>query len=154
MLNFTDIANKKIADIEAVPLPPMGMYRWVITKLPTVRDFDAKDGTPYQAVEFPIQVTAAGDDVELDGYKGKITDYKDRLTFMFNRNDEVNFAQFENRLKRFFVNILGCVDENATLAEGINASVKQQFMAGITWAPDKNEPEIMRATVGNPAPLE
>lgn len=153
MLNFNDVANQKIEDVKPVPLPPVGTYRWVITKLPETREFVGGDGTPYQAIEWPIQAVEAQDDVDTSAYPGNITDIRQRYSYMFNRNDEVAFQSFQNQLKRFFVDILGCVDESATLAEGINASVKQQFLAPVTWAPDKKEPDIIRAQVGRAAPL-
>jgi hypothetical protein len=152
VLNFNDIANTKVADVEPVPLPPIGTYRWTITKLATVRDFQGKDGTPYQAVEFPLQVVEAGDDVDASAYKGKLTDIRQTLSFMFNRTDEVAFQQMQNRLKAFFEKVLG-LDENLSFSEAINQSVRGQFLAPITWAPDKNEPEIIRAQLGRPAPL-
>lgn len=153
MLNFNDVANTKMEDVKAVPLPPIGTYRWQIMKLASIREFQGGDGTPYQSVEFPIRVVAPGDDVDVSSYEGKIEDYRDRLSFMYNRQDEAAFIAFQNQLKKFFVTVLGCVDEKASLSEGINASVNQQFLAPITWAPDKKDPEIIRAQVGRAAPL-
>ena len=154
MLNFNDIANQKIEDVKPVPLPPVGTYRWVITKLPETREFQGQDGTPYQSLEWPVQAVAATDDVDVDAYPGKITDIRQRHSYMFNRNDEVAFAQMQNQVKRFCVDILKCADESMTLAEAINATKGQQFLAPITWAPDKKEPEIIRAQLGRPAPLD
>lgn len=150
--NFNDIANQKLEDVKKVPLGPVGTYRWVITKLPNVRDFKGNDGTEYQAVEFPCQVIQALDDVDVTEYPGDITDIRLTLSFMFNKNDEVAFIQFQNQLKRFFVETLQCVGEDASLKEGINASVKKQFLAPILHKDDKNgEP---RANIGKAMPLD
>lgn len=154
MLNFNDIASTKVAEVEAVPLPPIGTYRWAITKLPTIRDFKGNDGTPYQAIEFPIRVVAPMEDVDASEYKGELSDIRDRLTFMFNQNDEVAFLQMQNRLKRFLTQILKVGNEDMSFKELFNEAVNNQFLAAITWAPDKNDPEIMRVRVGNPAPLD
>jgi hypothetical protein len=154
MLNFNDVAKTKVEAVEAVPLPPVGTYRWAITKLPTIRDFKGGDGTEYQAVEFPIQVVAPSDDVDASEYKGNLTDIRQNLSFMFNRSDEVAFLQMQNRLKRFLINHLKVGGEDESFNELFNKSVRQQFLAPITWAPDKNDPEVLRVRLGNTAPLD
>lgn len=154
MLNFNDIASTKVAEVEAVPLPPVGTYRWAVTKLPTVRDFNGGDGTPYQSVEFPIRVVAPMEDVDTSDYKGDVTGIMDRLSFMYNRNDEVAFLQMQNKLKRFLVHILKVGNEDMSFKELFNEAVNQQFLAPINWVPDNKDPEVMRVRVGNPAPLD
>jgi hypothetical protein len=153
-LNFNDIANTKVADVEAVPLPPQGTYRWRITKLPSIRDFKGGDGTEYQSVEFPIQVVAPMEDVDPSDYKGNLADIRQNLSFMFNKADEVAFVQMQNRLKKFLSSHLKVGNEDMSFKELFNESVNQQFLAPITWAPDKNDPEVMRVRVGNTAPLD
>lgn len=152
--DFKDIAKTKLDEVKAVPLPPVGTYRWVITKLPTIRDFKGNDGTEYQSMDFPIQAVAPLEDVDPSGYPGEISEIRQTLSFMFDKNDEVAFIQAQNRLKNFFEKILQCVGEDASIAEGMNASVKKQFLAPITWAPDKRDESIMRAKLGSTAPLD
>ena len=154
MLDFNQSANTKLDAVEAVPMPPHGNYVWRVTKLPTTREFSGNDGTNYQSVEFPVQVVRALDDVDISDYKGKITDVRQTLSFMYNRDDEVAFAQFQNRLKRFLSKHLKCCEETDSFAVGLNASVGQQFMAPLNIAPDKRDPEVLRANIGNTAPLD
>lgn len=152
--DFKDIAKTKLDEVKAVPLPPVGTYRWVITKLPSIRDFKGKDGTEYQSMEFPCQVVQALEDVDPSTYPGDVTEIRQNLSFMFDKNDEVAFVQAQNRIKNFFTKILQCVGEDASIGEGMNASVKAQFIAPITWSPDKNDESIMRAQMGRTAPLD
>lgn len=152
--DFKEIAKTKLDEVKKVPLPPVGTYRWVITKLPAIRDFKGGDGTEYQSVEFPVQAVQALEDVDVTEYPGEISEIRQSLSFMFDRNDEVAFIQAQNRVKNFLVNILQCVGEDASLAEGFNASVKKQFLAPITWTPDKKDESIIRANIGRVAPLD
>lgn len=152
--DFKDIAKTKLDEVKAVPLPPVGTYRWVITKLPSIRDFKGKDGTEYQSMEFPCQVVQALEDVDPSTYPGDVTEIRQNLSFMFDKNDEVAFVQAQNRIKNFFTKILQCVGEDASIGEGMNAAVRAQFIAPITWSPDKNDESIMRAQMGRTAPLD
>lgn len=154
MLNFNDVANQKVEAVEAVPLPPVATYRWAITKLPSIRDFSGKDGTEYQSVEFPVRVVAVADDADVSDYKGDITDIRQNLSFMFNKSDEVAFLQMQNRLKKFLLDHVKVGNPDMSFKELFNESVNQQFLAPITWSPDKNNPEEMRANIGRTAPLD
>lgn len=154
MLDFNTVAVTKMEDVKAVPMPPVGTYRWRVAKLPTIREFKGQDGTEYQSVEFPVQVVAPMEDVDASDYPGTLTDIRQNLSFMYNRADEVAFAQMQNQLKRFLVDHLKCCDASVSLKEGMNASVNQQFLAPLNVAPDKNDPEILRARIGRTAPLD
>lgn len=154
MLNFNDIANTKVADVEAVPLPPVGTYRWAVVKLPSIRDFKGNDGTEYQSVEFPIRVVAPMEDVDPSGYAGELSEIRQNLSFMFNKSDEVAFLQMQNRLKKFLIQHLKVGTESMSFKELFNESVNQQFLAPITWVPNKNDAEVMNVRVGNTAPLD
>lgn len=153
MLDFNTVAVTKMEDVKAVPMPPVGTYRWRVAKLPTIREFSA-NGVDYQSVEFPVQVVAPMEDVDASDYPGSLTDIRQNLSFMYDRNDEVAFAQMQNQLKRFLVDHVKCCDASASLKEGMNASVNQQFLAPLNVAPDKKDPEILRARIGRTAPLD
>lgn len=152
--DFKDIAKVKLDEVKKVPLPPVGTYRWVITKLPNIREFKGKDGREWQSMEFPIQVVQALEDVDPAGYPGEITEIRQSLSFMFDRSDEAEFIKAQNRIKNFFTKILQCVGEDATIGEGMNAAVRGQFLAPITWVPDKNDESVMQAQLGRAAPLD
>lgn len=152
--NFNDIATQKLEEVKKVPLAPVGTYRWMITKLPTIRDFKGNDGTEYQAVDFPVQVVAPLEDVDVTEYPGDVTDIRQTLSFMFNKNDEVAFIQAQNQVKRFLVDTLQCVGEDASLKEGFNAAVKKQFLAPINHNVDKRDESIIRANIGRAMPLD
>lgn len=152
--NFNEIANTKVADVEAVPLPPTGHYRWRVTKIPSFRDFTSKDGREFQAVDFPVQVVAPMEDVDPGEYKGDLTEIRQNLSFMFEKTDEVGFIRAQNNIKRFILEHLQVGDESMSFKELFNASVNQQFIAPIQWTPNKNNPEEMNANIGRTAPLE
>lgn len=154
MLDFNSIANTKVEDVKAVPLPPVGHYRWRVTKLPTIRDFSGKDGTEYQSVDFAVQVVAPLEDVEPAEYAGELTDIRQSLGFLFNKADETAFIRMQNNLKRFLLEHLQVGDESMSFKELFNASVNAQFVAPIQWTPNKNDPEQMNANIGRTAPLE
>lgn len=154
-VNFNDIANQKLQEIEPVPLPPVGTYRWVVTKLPVQDAFTSKkSGVEYDRINFLVKAVAPMEDVDVTDYKGKVTDITDRVTFMFDKSDEVNFQRSLNRLKNFLTNHLKCCDENSSIKEGLNASVNAQFLGVIQHRPDEQDPTVVRAQIGNTAPLD
>jgi hypothetical protein len=151
-LNFADIASKKVEDVERPPLPPVGTYRWKVTKLPeqTKRGQDDQ----WDVVEFAVQAQEAYDNVDMDDYKGDVTGIFNRVTFMFDTTDEAKFEQTLYRLRTFLERHLRCSEEGMSVSEALNASVGQEFLGDIKWRQDKNDQEMFYAEIGKTAPVE
>lgn len=150
-LNFADIASTKVEDIERPPLPPVGEYRWKVTKIPT--QTKTKDEA-WEIVEFPVQALEALDSVEMDDYKGEVMGIRNRVVFMFDTNDEAKFEQTLFNLRRFLENHLQCAESGMSIAEALNNSVNQEFIGTVRYRQDKNDPEVFYAEIGRTAPVE
>lgn len=150
-LNFADIASKRVEDVERPPLPPVGEYRWKVTKVPA--QSKTKDEA-WEIVEFPVQALEALDSVEMDDYKGEVTGIRNRVVFMFDTNDEAKFEQTLFNLRRFMENHLRCAEPGMSIAEALNNSVGQEFIGTIRYRQDKNDPEVFYAEIGRTAPVE
>lgn len=150
-LNFADIASKKLSEIERPPLPPVGTYRWVITKLP--ESTTSQDGK-WDILNFSVRAVEAMEDVEMDDYKGEVGNILQSVRFMFNKEDEVEFDKSLDRVKTFLMKHVKCADESEALNVAINNSVNQQFLAPIVWKQDKNDADIFHANIGKTAPLD
>lgn len=152
-LNFSDIANKKVADVEKPPLPPVGTYRWRITKLPEItQSRDEK----WDILTIPVRAVEALDNVDTDGWKGDINNITQVVRFMFNREDEAEFEKSEWRMRQFFEKHVKCVEADATVAQMLNASVNGEFLGDIAWAQDKQDAsgETFFANINRTAPVE
>jgi hypothetical protein len=149
--NFADVANTKVSEIERPPLPPVGTYRWQITKLPAVTT--SGDGK-WDILTVLVRALEAQDDVDMTDYAGEVTNITNQLKFMFNKEDEVEFEKSLFRAKTFFVKHVKCADDDDTVSQMLNKSVNQQFLGSIAWQQDKNDPEIFYANVARTAPLD
>lgn len=151
-LNFNDIAKKRFEDIKKPPLPPIGTYRWQITKAPAVET--TKDGN-WDIVSFPCQAVEAQGNVDTDDLQkfGKIDGIRLNKRFMFDKQDQTAFERTEYDLKRFLGDHVKCYTEGQSLGEGLAAAVNQQFQGDITHTPDKNNAENFFANLGRTAPL-
>lgn len=151
MVDFASIASKKIEDVERPPLPPVGEYRWRVTKVPEqTKTTDEK----WEIVTFQVQALEALDSVEVDDYKGDITGIRNRVVFMFDTQDEAKFEQTLFNLRRFMENHLQCAEAGMSIAEALNNSVNQEFIGTIRYRQDKNDPEVFYAEIGRTAPVE
>lgn len=150
-LNFSDIAKKKVDEIERPPLPPVGTYRFSIRKIPEVSEINSPNGN-WDVLNIQCQAIEALDDVDMEDYKGEVSGITMRHSFMFDKNDEVKFAQTEFGMKRFFEEHCGIKAD--TVGEMLNASVNAQFLGTIGWKPDKTDPELFHANITRTAPVE
>jgi hypothetical protein len=149
--NFADVANQKLADVERPPLPPVGTYRWSITKLPSATT--SNDGK-WDILTIPVRALEALDDVDMSDYAGEVTNITNSIRYMFNKEDQVEFEKTHFRVRTFFEKNVKCADEETTIGQAMNASVTQQFLGSIAWAQDKNDPEVFHANVARTAPLD
>ena len=150
-LNFADVANKKMSEIERPELPPVGHYRWKITKLPEITT--TADGR-WDILNIPVRAVEAVDVEDIGGYKGDVSKIMQSVRFMFDKNDEVEFVKSLNRVKTFFARHVRCCDDNDEIKVALNNSVGQEFMGQLGWKADKNDPEQMFANIVKTAPLD
>lgn len=149
-LNFADVTGKAMDEIERPALPPVGTYRWRITKPPEQDTVGADDA--WDVVNFSVQGIEAMDNVDMDDYKGDVTGIIQRLSFMFDKNDEAKFEQTLFRLRTFLQKHLGI--EEPSLAEALNATVGCEFLGDIAWKQDKMDEELFHANLTKTAPLD
>lgn len=149
-LNFNDVATKKVAEVERPPLPPVGEYRFAITKLPVVTT--TKDEA-WDIVEFQARALEAIT-ADMADYKGEVNGIVQRLAFMFDKNDQVSFDRTMFRLRGFLENHLGVATPDMSMKEALNASVNAQFMGTIQHVVDKQDKELFHANITQTAPLE
>lgn len=150
-LSFSDIASKPLAEMERPPLPPVGTYRWSITKLPEVT---TTQDDAWDILTINVRALEALDDVDTEDYQGDITNITQQVKFMFNKNDEVEFGKSEFRARQFFEKHVACAGPEDTMAQAMNACVNGQFLANIVWKQDKNDAELFHANIGRTAPLD
>jgi hypothetical protein len=150
-LNFAEAASKKIADVERPPLPPVGTYRWSITKLPAQT---TSNDEKWDFLTFQCRAVEAMDDVDMDGYAGEVANIVLPLKFMFNKEDEAEFEKSLYRVRTFLEKHVKCADETDSIAQALNKSVNQQFLGGVVWNQDKNDPENFFANLVRTAPLD
>jgi hypothetical protein len=150
-LNFAEAAAKKISEVERPPLPPVGTYRWSITKLPAqTTSGDEK----WDILTFQVRALEALDDVDMSDYSGEVTNVTNQVKFMFNKEDEAEFEKSLFRVRTFLERHVKCADESDSVAQALNKSVNQQFLGSIAWQQDKNDPELFYANIARTAPIE
>lgn len=150
-LNFADVANKKIADVEKPPLPPVGTYRWSITKLPAQT---TSNDDKWDFLTFQCRALEAMDDVDMEGYQGEVTNIILPLKFMFNKEDEAEFEKSLYRVRTFLEKHVKCADEGDSISQALNSSVNGQFLGAVVWNQDKNDQENFFANLVRTAPIE
>jgi len=150
-LNFAEQATKKIADIERPPLPPVGTYRWSITKLPTQA---TSNDEKWDFLTFQCRALEAMEDVDMDGYTGDVKNIILPLKFMFNKEDEAEFEKSLYRVRTFLEKHVKCAQEGDSIAQALNSSVNQQFLGSVVWNPGKNDPEDLFANLVRTAPID
>lgn len=150
-LSFAEVANTKIADVERPQLPPVGTYRWQITKLPAV--VTSGDGK-WDILTVLCRAHEAMDDVDMTDFPGEVPNITNQIKFMFNKEDEAEFEKSLYRVRTFFEKHVKCAEESDTIGQALNKAVNQQFLGSIAWQQDKNDPEVFYANIARTAPLE
>lgn len=154
MPNFRDIADKKPEDIAPVPVPPAGTYLFKVLKH-DLRDVRSDKGE-WEALEYSVKAVAPTPDVDADALAeyGKVDSILNRVTFMFDKNDETAFLQTENSHKRFLQEHLKCWPDGMSMKEAMAQAVGRQFLGTIVWKPDNRDATITRANIGKTAPAD
>lgn len=153
MASFAEIANKKLADIEKVPLPPIGMYRWQVTKIPSI---EVVSNGAYTNISIPVKAVEAYESVDSDELQkfGGLKNVTSFVKFLYDNNDETKGLQTENRIRTFIERHCAVEGaENMTITEALNALVNRQFDGEMKWRPDKNDPETKYAEINKTSPV-
>ena len=151
MPDFSSILNKKASDIEKPPLPPQGTYRFRISKIP---EFTEASSGEWDILNVLVQGVEAMDNVDLDDYKGEITGIRLRKSFLFNKNDEVEFAKTEYQVRQFLENHVEVLQDDMSIGEALNDCVNAEFLGDVSWREDKRTEGDFQADIGRTAPVE
>lgn len=154
-MNFLEVLNKKVDDIERPPLMPVGTYRWVVKGYST----DTIANGDWDVVDFNLECIEPMQDVDEDDLKayGTVQGRRQRHRFMFNTQDQVSFDRTLFGLKRFLEEHLQ-IDgaDKMDLKEALANAVNHQCLATIVWTQDKKDPsgETHFDNIGKTAPVE
>jgi hypothetical protein len=151
MPDFSSILNKKAADVEKPQLPPQGSYIFQITKVP---EFKEVGGGDWERLLVQCQAVEALDNVEVDDYKGEITNIRLSKTFLFNKNDEAEFAKIEYSMTQFFQNHACVIEEGMSIGEAINSAKGARFIGDVKWRADSRSEGDFQAEIGRTAPVD
>lgn len=150
MPSFSDIANKKLGDIERPPLPPVGIWKFLCTKVTGPRDQGQ-----WEVVDFHLRGVEPRDGVDVEDAAtfGDPAKINLRKSFMFDKEDAVGFAQTEYNMRRFMIDHLKCCGEDDSIKQGMNAAVNCPVLGEIVLKPDKQEEGLFFANIGKTAPI-
>lgn len=147
-MNFADALNVQIGSVERPPLPPIGTYDWQITKAPvmvTRGDFDV--------VDISAQAVAITDDVDSDlATAYGLKNIQARVSFLFDKNDEIKFKQTLFRLQTFLEEHVGLA-KGISIKEGLASCVHQRFRASTRITNGKDNPEEQFFNIDRTAPI-
>lgn len=153
MLDFRNIASKKLEDIERPKNPPVGSYLWQITKVPAI---ETLPGDLWDVVDFQLKGIApvAVDPEALTEWGGDVTKLRLRHRFMFSKTDPIEQDKSVWRLRDFLENHVKTATPDMSLTEAMNSAVNGQFIGDIAWQQDKKDESIFHTNIGKTAPVE
>lgn len=154
-MNFTDIMDESIANVERPPLAPIGSYVMQIIKLPDQRELTSDKGS-WDVIEFAsIRVIRPGDDVDPEAFAswgGKPGDIQGlRKTFMFDKSSEVSQKQTLANLKEFIRDHCGVNISGMSTRQALNAAVNQQFLGVVGYRSSEDGRQFYQ--LGKSAPV-
>lgn len=152
MLDFRNVASKKLEDIQRPKNAPIGSYLWSITKIPAI---ETLKGDQWDVVDFQLKCVSAVnvDPDALADWGGDLTKLKLRHRFMFSKTDPVEQDKSIWRLRDFLENHVKCATPDMDLNQAMNASVNGQFVGDITWSQDKTDETLYHMNIGKTAPV-
>lgn len=147
-MNFNDILDTKVSDIEKPPLPPFGLYKMIVTKY-NLRDFTDKNGKEWQSLDFIMRGLEAGENVDtdaLDAY-GPVKNIVLSRGFMFDKDDDTSFLTTLNNVRSFIEKHLGIEIGKASIKEILPKTINAVCMCDVQYQPDKNDASNMFARI-------
>lgn len=158
-IDFSKALDVKAAEVQAVPLPPIGHYVFQITAPGQINT----EGR-WNSVRFTAKAVSTfedANDVDPDALAefGKVTSIVNSVSFMFDSEEgtETDLIQFQNRVKKFCADHLKIEDaENKSLRQLLAEAQHKRFVGQMVHKQDKRDPsgETMQAQIGRTAPVE
>lgn len=151
-MDFKDALSTKLGDVERPPILPIGLYLCTVTKVP---DMGTAGQDKYDTVDFNFAVTQAieVDEDDLADF-GNVVGQTIRHRFMFNKEDEVNFARSLFNIRRFLEDHLKCAKPKDELKKALNDCVNHSCYIQVRHRPDPNDSEITYTDVARTLPVE
>jgi len=141
MGRFSQIAEKKMDEIEKPPLAPVGLYTVEVINDAEPVERPSASGN-FEIVDFMLRGVEAVDvdPEELEAF-GPVKNMVASKSFIFNEDDETANARTEYNMKLFLTQHLG-LSEDLSIAEAISEAKGAQCVAQISHRPDKNSDDI------------
>lgn len=155
MVDFRNILNKKVEDIKAPPLVPVGTYRARISK-PAA--FEEIAQGKFKVIDFMLLLVEPMMDVsqeELASYGGLSAASVMRQRFMFSTEDTPEAAANVERtlfnMKRFLCEHLGLQGDD--MNQLVSQAQGNECLVNVGWRPDPKDPSIQYNDIKRTAPL-
>jgi hypothetical protein len=141
MVDFSELANVKVGDVQAPKLIPVGHYQAVITGL--MKPHAAKSGNT--AMRFPFKLIAAGDDVDAEELQaaGGLPDRDFSIDFWMSPDARFRFTDFGKAMGHS--DQLNLIE----LAEAL-ATSNDLFMIEVKHEPDSRDASKIYMRFDNP----
>lgn len=147
-MNFNDILDTKVDEIERPPLPPFGLYKLIVMKYDTrqiVAQSGENAGKEYDVLEFTLRGLEAGENVDRDA----LAEYGDpkniivRKSFMFDKSDKTAFESTLANVRKFLEKDLALDIAGISMKEALPRTKNAVCFGDIQYRPDKRDPENM-----------
>lgn len=151
MQSFQSILSKKVDDIEAPKVPPVGGYICTVSG-PAVPN----ERSQFLIMDIPFAINSAMDDVDPDSLAefGNVAGTTIRHSFLFNKEDANEVARTEYNLRTFLSDHLGIDCTGKSLGEALSEIQGQRCVVYVRHDPDKNDPNRVYLRVRATAPLD
>lgn len=149
--DFDDILDTKVDEIERPPMLPKGTY------VAAVKGFNIdREKADFDIVNFNCVVVRpeAVDDDDMKAFGGNPAGQPFRISFLYDKNDEVRRRQTADKQKRFMVEHCAVSGKGKTNKQLMPETVNAQFLAHVDHRPDKTDPEVVYIDVRKTAPLD
>lgn len=157
-MNFNDILDTQVSEIERPPLPPFGLYKLIVLKYDTrTITYKSGDNAGQEAdvLDFTLRGLEAGENVDQDALEayGDVKNIIVRKSFMFNKNDKTSFENTLANVRKFMEKDLSMDISGLSLKEALPRTKNQVCFGDIQYRPDKNDPETMYLDLKSTTPV-
>ena len=158
-MNFEDIANSKMSEIEAPTVLPEGTYLAKVAK--PYEESQRGEDDKFTVITFPCEILEAGDQIKdpeaLEAY-GDPAGKSFRIEFWFNTSENLSGEDRERndtarrKMAKWLEDALEIDAE--TLKDAMTEAMGHQFYAVITHQKNDNDPEVPYLRCNKWAPVE
>ena len=142
MVDFSDILNKRVEDIESPkPLPP-GTYRGMITAPPAMDEFERKEENG-STTKIPVAVLSIAIQEPTDGVDEDLLAQAGGVRARNGKPKEVQMRYYleEESLHRVKKLLRSCGIEAASLGEGFQELAGREVLVDLQVQPGRNDPD-------------